>query len=96
MNADQHMRQVCRYPNGGGFALLILAVVAALALAGCQTTPPEVQTRVLSVPSSAPYRFIHYSDKTDGPTAKAIRRHNRAHAAVIEAEKKAAAAQAVK
>jgi outer membrane PBP1 activator LpoA protein len=76
-------------PNGIGLALCI--VLFMLFMTGCTTKPPEVQTRVVEVPSSAPYKFIHYTDKTDDATAKQIRRHNRAHAAVIEAEKKAKA-----
>jgi hypothetical protein len=61
----------------------------ALALAGCSTGPAPVQTRIVEVPSAKPYRFIHYSDKTDEATAKQIRKHNRTHAAVIAAEQKA-------
>lgn len=68
----------------------IALLLAALALAGCSTTPQTV-TKIVEVPSSAPYRFITYSDKTDDATAKQIRRHNRAHGAVIDAEKKAKA-----
>jgi hypothetical protein len=63
--------------------------IACFALAGCQTTPPEVQTRIIEIPSSKPYDFIHYTDKTDEATAKRIRKHNRRHAAVIAAEQKA-------
>jgi hypothetical protein len=69
--------------------ILLISVFSALTLAGCQTTPPEVQTRIVEVPSSKPYSFIHYTDKTDEATAKKIRRHNRRHAAVIAAEQKA-------
>jgi hypothetical protein len=89
MNADQHMRQVCRYPNGLGLFLILAAIFGALALSGCSTTPQEVQTRVVEVPSSKPYRFITYTDKTDENTARQIRRHNRAHQAVINTETKA-------
>jgi hypothetical protein len=89
MNADQHMRQVCRYPNGLGFTLLLMAILGALALGGCNPVPPEVQTRLVEVPSSKPYRFITYTDRTDETTARQIRRHNRAHQAVINAEKQA-------
>jgi outer membrane PBP1 activator LpoA protein len=75
--------------NKGQAMRAAIIMLAALALAGCQTTPPEVQTRVISVPSSAPYDFIHYTDQTDEATAKKIRKHNRSHAAVIAAEQKA-------
>jgi starvation-inducible outer membrane lipoprotein len=64
----------------------------AIALAGCQTAPPEVQTRIVEVVSAKPYRFITYTDKTDEATAMQIRRHNRSHQKVISAEKAAKAA----
>jgi hypothetical protein len=63
--------------------------IACFALAGCQATPPEVQTRIVEVPTAKPYRFITYTPQTDESTARQIRRHNRAHSAVIAAEKKA-------
>jgi uncharacterized lipoprotein YajG len=69
----------------GKFAALLLA---ALVLAGCSTTPQTV-TKIVEVPSSAPYRFITFSGKDDPKTIREIKRHNRAHQAVIEAEKKA-------
>ncbi len=63
------------------------AIIAALILAGCATQPPLVQTKVVEVPSSKPYRFITYSLDDTAETRRAIRAHNRAHQAVINAEK---------
>lgn len=74
-------------PNGIGIALCI--VLFMLFMTGCTTKPAEVQTRIIEVPSSKPYRYITYTPKTDEATAKQIRRHNRVHHAVIEAEKAA-------
>jgi hypothetical protein len=68
---------------------LTIAFALALALAGCGAQVPELQTRLVTVPSAKPYRFITYDDKTPDTVAKQIRRHNRTHQAVIEAEKAA-------
>jgi hypothetical protein len=76
-------------PNALGLAVCI--VLFLLFMTGCSTKAPEVQTRVISVPSSAPYDFIVYTDKTDEPTAQKIRRHNRRHQEVINTEKAAKA-----
>lgn len=78
-------------PAPNAFWLSLFIVLFMLSLTGCAPTSPEVQTRIVEVPSSKPYRFITYTDKTDEATARAIRRHNRTHAAVIAAEKKAGA-----
>lgn len=66
--------------------VLILGGIA-LALAGCETAAPIVQTRIVAIPSAAPYRFITYSLADSEQTRAEIRRHNRAHQAVIDAEK---------
>jgi hypothetical protein len=78
-------------PNPNAFGLAVCIVLFLLFMAGCSPTPPEVQTRLVEIPSSKPYRYIHYSDKTDEATARQIRRHNRAHSQVINAEKEAQA-----
>jgi len=70
---------------------IAIIALAALALAGCNTTPPEVQERLISVPSSAPYRYITFSQNDDPDTIRQIKRHNRSHSAVIAAERKAKA-----
>ena len=68
---------------------LTVAIMIGLALAGCDPTPPEVQTRIVEVPSAKPYSFLTWSLADTKDTRAAIRRHNRAHQAVIDAEKKA-------
>ena len=65
-----------------------ILIVAALALAGCSTSAPLVQTRIVEVASSKPYRFIRWSQDDTPETIAAAQRHNRAHQAVIDAEKK--------
>lgn len=84
-NAVYQVRHACRVPNGLGLAVLLVLVL--LALVGCNKTPPEVQTRLVEVPSSKPYKFITYTDTTPEQVAKQIRRHNRAHQEVLNAEK---------
>jgi hypothetical protein len=78
-------------PTPNGIALTLCIVLFMLFMTGCTTKPAEVHTRVVEVPSSKPYRFITitYSDKTDEATAMQIRRHNRAHQNVIDAERRA-------
>lgn len=76
-------------PKPNALALSICIVLFMLFMTGCTTKPAEVQTRIVEVPSSKPYRYITYTEKTDETTARQIRRHNKAHSAVIEAEKKA-------
>lgn len=73
------------------FAKAGLFLAISSTLAGCNPTPPDVQTRIIEIPSSRPYRFITYTDKTDEATAKQIRRHNRSHQEVINTEKAAKA-----
>lgn len=70
---------------------LTVAIMIGLALAGCDPMPPEVQTRIIEVPSAKPYSFIQWSLADTKDTRAAIRRHNRAHQAVIEASKAKAA-----
>jgi hypothetical protein len=65
----------------------LIPVILLLALAGCAQQPPQVQTRLVEVASSKPYRFIRWSIDDTAETKAAIRRHNRAHQAVIDAEK---------
>jgi hypothetical protein len=63
---------------------------AALALAGCNPTPPQVQTRVVAVPSSKPYRFIKYTAQCDAGTISRLKTHNYTHALVKKKEAEAA------
>lgn len=65
-----------------------LVIIGALALSGCSTPTPVVQTRLVEVPSSKPYRFITFSENDDPESIRQIKRHNRAHQAVIASEKK--------
>jgi hypothetical protein len=58
-----------------------------LSLAACNPAPPDMQTRIVEVPSSKPYRFITFGDGDDPQTIREIKRHNRAHQEVINAEK---------
>ncbi len=67
-------------------AIFIFGIV--LGLAACNPTPPDVQTRIVEVPSSKPYRFITFGDGDDPKTIREIQSHNRRHQAVIDAEKK--------
>jgi hypothetical protein len=64
-----------------------------LVLVGCSTPKPEVQTRIVEIPSSKPYRYITFSDKDDPDTIRQVKRHNRAHQEVINTEKAAKAAK---
>jgi len=71
-------------------AIFILAIV--LALSGCEvpsfSSKPE--TRIVSVPSSKPYRFIKYDTQCSVPVIKRIKLHNETHWKVKQAEAKAA------
>lgn len=72
--------------------LLAGVIIGIWLLAGCSKSEPVV--RVVEVPSSKPYRFIRWS-RTDSPeTVTAVKRHNRTHQAVKDAEKKAASSAA--
>ncbi|HLU04705.1 MAG TPA: hypothetical protein VKZ94_18205 [Advenella sp.] len=64
---------------------------AVLALVGCNSTSPQVQTRVVAVPSSRPYQYIkpHKEDVLTKGTLDQISRHNQVHWKVKEAEKAA-------
>ena len=73
---------------------LVLAIVIgliALVLGGCAQQTPRIETRVLPVPSSKPYRYIKISPKDDltPKTLSQISRHNSTHWKVKQAEKKA-------
>lgn len=71
-------------------AISILSIV--LVLGACTPTSPQVQTRVVPVPSSKPYRYIkpHPDDALTEKTLAQIERHNNVHWQVKQAEKKAA------
>lgn len=75
-------------PKPNALVLSVCIVLFMLLMTGCTAKPPEVQTRLVEVPSSKPYRYITYTPETPESVAKQIRRHNRSHTAVIEAEKK--------
>lgn len=65
-----------------------------ITLGACNPTPPQVQTRVVSVPSSKPYRYIKphpTEDKLSADTLAQISRHNTAHALVKKKEQEAEA-----
>jgi hypothetical protein len=65
---------------------------AAIALAGCSTTSPPVQERIIAVPSSKPYRYIKphpTEDKLSADLVKQIERHNITHWKVKQVEAKA-------
>ncbi len=65
----------------------ILALVAILA--GCASPKsPAFETKLVEVPSAKPYRFITYSLNDTAETRRQVRAHNRAHQAVLNAEKK--------
>lgn len=68
-----------------------IAMSIALTLAACSTPQPVTQTQLVEVPSSKPYKFITWSTADTEATKRQIRAHNRAHQAVIDAEKRAAA-----
>lgn len=67
----------------------LFAFCILLPLAACTQSPPDVQTRIVEIPSSKPYRFITFSSSDDPRTVREIKRHNRAHQEVINAEKTA-------
>jgi hypothetical protein len=69
--------------------ILTISLLFTLFLAGCET--PQTQTQLVSVVSSKPYRYITFSKQDTPATVAQIVRHNRAHAAVIAAEKRAKA-----
>lgn len=71
---------------------LQIVTICALALAGCNTTSPQVETRVVAVPSSRPYRYIKphpVEDKLSENLLAQISRHNQVHWKVKEAERRA-------
>lgn len=68
---------------------ITVAILIGLALAGCNPTPPEVQTRIVEVVSPKPYKFITWTPADTPESKRQIRAHNRAHQAVIDAEAKA-------
>lgn len=67
-------------------ALLVLAILIIGSLVGCTTPEPP---RVIEIPSSKPYRFIQWSKDDTPETVQQVKRHNRTHQAVKNAEKKA-------
>lgn len=56
-----------------------------LGLTGCATRPVK-EVQLVEVVSAKPYRFITFTDKDDPGTIREIKRHNRTHQAVVEAE----------
>ena len=73
------------------YVLAYASLAAFPFLSGCTTSSPEIQTRVISVPSSKPYRYITFSKKDDPKTVAQIVTHNATHAAVKRKEKEAEA-----
>lgn len=63
-------------------------LLAALILGGCSVPIAQPVTTIVEVPSSKPYRFITWSTDDSPETKRQVRAHNRAHQAVINAEKK--------
>lgn len=80
------MQKVQALPGKHEMRLFSILLLAA-ALAGCAQQPPKTETRLVEVVSSKPYRFIQWSVDDTAETKKQIRAHNRAHQAVIDAEK---------
>ena len=73
---------------------LVLAIIIgliALFLGGCAQQTPRIETRVVPVPSSKPYRYLKISPKDDltKGTLRQIEIHNLTHWKVKQAEKKA-------
>jgi hypothetical protein len=75
-----------------GFLAKMALILAISSTAASCTSSPQVQTRVVPVPSSKPYRYIkpHPADALTENTMAQIERHNNVHWKVKEAEKKAA------
>ena len=74
------------------YALASVSLAALPFVSGCNTTSPQVQERVIAVPSSKPYRYIKPSpteDKLSADLVAQIERHNITHWKVKQAEKKA-------
>lgn len=74
------------------YAIAYASLAALPFLTGCNTTPPQVQERIIAVPSSKPYRYIKphpTEDKLTENLVAQIERHNNTHWKVKEAEKKA-------
>ncbi len=65
----------------------LIPIILLLALAGCAQQPPQAETRLVEVVSPKPYRFIQWSVDDTEESKRQIRQHNRAHQAVIDAEK---------
>jgi hypothetical protein len=66
----------------------LIPMILLVALTGCAQQQPQVQTRLVEVVSAKPYRFITWSVDDTEQTKKQIRAHNRAHQAVVDAEKR--------
>lgn len=66
-----------------------IAFMIALAVAGCSTTAPIVQTRTVEIVSAKPYRFITWAPEDTAETKRQVRAHNRSHQLVLDAEKPA-------
>lgn len=73
-------------------AYCITLAVYCITLGGCSLSSPKPETRVISVPSSAPYRYIKPNpkeDKLSKETLDQISRHNTTHALVKKKEAEA-------
>ena len=67
---------------------MLAIITLAVALAGCAQEPAKFETRMVEVVSSKPYRFIQWSVDDTAETKRQVKGHNRAHQAVLDAEKK--------
>jgi len=65
-----------------------IALSIIFALAGCAQQPSAETARYIEIPSAKPYRYLTFSKADTPQTIREIKAHNRAHQAVINAEKK--------
>lgn len=72
--------------SAGLIGTFVVLLYLAMLLGACSASGPEVQTRVVQIPSSKPYKFIRWSREDTPETIAQARRHNSAHQAVINAE----------
>ena len=66
--------------------MIILGFMIGIGLAGCASESTVPPVTVVSVPSSKPYRYIHYSKTDDPKTIAEVRHHNYVHSLVKKAE----------
>ena len=69
--------------------MIILGFMIGIGLAGCASEPVAPPVTVISVPSSKPFRYIHWSPKDTSESVKAIRHHNYVLSQVRKAEAEA-------